>query len=420
MMLGGRLVSLSAILLVLLLQNDAAMAADVEVGVGGEVTEQQQEQKNETRTWPHTNFTVTEFVVAGYNLADYVGPSTVQKMDEDAALFELFENFDISDLVTGNENWDEMITHRQRLERPSLCFYIDKVARKRWLPVMGYKQPKPYALVYANDFKGTEEEVLTAFQQLLPSETDYVAKPSHMSSTKGTWITSHDKESGKTRFSQIAMVLSDDKDPEQMTNAVARSITQNFKEGPHDFESWLLKNVNPGAIVEERYTDLTNEDAPPVEFNVFTIWGKMWTGQYNFVSNQNRWCGGFFYRNGTASVGSARSLPTWIDWPRVVEIAEELGANKDMFRTDIFVGVPAGVKSGKTSGERRKAVKYAVSECELYPTTVFHDAGLSEEAARLWIAGYKTGIYRTIPNTEVPQEFIDTGGYLSADWDTRL
>jgi hypothetical protein len=241
-----------------------------------------------------------------------------------------------------------------------------------------------------------------------------------MSSTKGTWITSHDKESGKTRFSQTAMTLLGDGDPEQMTTAVATSITHNFKEGPHDFESWLLKNVKPGAIVEERYTDLTNEDAPPAEFNVFTIWGKVWVGQYNFVENQSRWAGGFFYRNGTASVGSARTLPTWIDWPRVMEIAEELGANKDMFRTDIFVGVPAGLKSGKTQGERRKAVKYAVSECELYPTTIFHDDGLGQEAARLWIAGYKTGIYRTIPNTEVPQEFIDTGGYLSADWETKL
>jgi hypothetical protein len=215
------------------------------------------------------------------------------------------------------------------------------------------------------------------------------------------------------------MGLSDDNDPEEMLRAVATSITENFKKGPADFESWILKNVNPGAIVEERYTDLGNEDAPPTEFNMFTIWGKVWTGQYNFVTD-TRWCGGFFYRNGTASVGSGRMLPTWIDWPRLVEIAEELGANKDMFRSDIFVGVPAGVKSGKTPGERGKAVKYVVSESELYPTTIFHDANLAEEAARLWIAGYKAGIYRTIPNTEVPQEFIDTGGHLSADWNTKL
>lgn len=419
MMLRGRRVTLSAILLVLLLQNNAALAVDVEVGAGGEVMAQQQEQKNETRAWPHTAFTMNEFVVAGYNLADYAGPNTVQKMDEDAAPFELYENFDISDLVTGNENWDEMITYRQRLERPNLRFYIDKVARKRWLPIMGYEQPKPYALVYADDFEGSEEEVMTAFQQLLPNDTDFVAKPSHMSSTRGTWITSHDKESGKTRFSQNAMTLLHDNDPEEMTKAVAMSITQNFKRGPDDFESWLLKNVRPGAIVEERYTDLGNEDAPPTEFNVFTIWGKVWVGQYNYVTD-HRWCGGFFYHNGTASVGSGRVLPTWIDWPRVMEIAEKLGANKDMFRTDIFVGVPAGAKSGKTAGERKKAVKYAVSECELYPTTIFHDAKLSEEATRLWIAGYKAGIYRTIPNTEVPQEYIDNGGYLSADWSEKL
>jgi hypothetical protein len=340
----------------------------------------------------------------------------VQKTDKDAAPFELFEDFDISDLVTGNENWEEMITHRQRLERPSLSFYTDKVARKRWLPVMGYEQPKPYALVYAHDFEGSEEEVKTAFQKLLPDETDYVAKHSHMSSTLGTWIVSHDKESGVSRFSPIAMEVNYDKGPEAMAEEVAESITQNFKKGPHDFESWLLKNVNPGAIVEERYTDLTNEDAPPAEFNVFTIWGRVWTGQYNFVKNQGRWSGGFIYRNGTMAAGSSSRMPTWIDWPYVVEIAEKLGANKDMFRVDIFAGVPAS--TGKTPEERRKAIKYVVSESELYPTTIFLDDSIAEEAARLWIAGYKMGIYRTVPNTEVPQEFIDRG-FLSAEWDKK-
>jgi hypothetical protein len=118
------------------------------------------------------------------------------------------------------------------------------------------------------------------------------------------------------------------------------------------------------------------------------------------------------------TAGSSGQYPTWFDWPHMVEIAQRLGANKDMFRTDIFVGVPAG--AAKSGEERRKAIKYAVSESELHPTTVFTDDILAEEAARLWIAGYKTGIYHIVPNTEVPQEFIDTGGFLSADWDTKL
>jgi hypothetical protein len=170
--------------------------------------------------------------------------------------------------------------------------------------------------------------------------------------------------------------------------------------------------------VEERYADFENEYAPPGEFNIFTIWGKVWVGQYNYVTDNNRWCAGFVYRNGTMTAGSSSEYPPWVDWPHLVEIAERLGANKDMFRTDIFVGVPAG--AAESGEERRKAIKYAVSESEIYPTTIFTDDILAEEAARLWIAGYKMGIYRTIPNTEVPQEFIDNGGFLSADWDTKL
>jgi hypothetical protein len=81
---------------------------------------------------------------------------------------------------------------------------------------------------------------------------------------------------------------------------------------------------------------------------------------------------------------------------------------------DIFVGVPASVNKalgdGATQGERLKHLEIAISESAYLPATPFFDkVGLPEEAARLWIAGYKIGNYRVVPNTEVPEEFKRTG-----------
>jgi len=85
-----------------------------------------------------------------------------------------------------------------------------------------------------------------------------------------------------------------------------------------------------------------------------------------------------------------------------VEIAEHLGANKDMFRTDIFVGRPASAEPGSP-------LQIGVSESEIFPTTVFVSDRLSREAARLWVAGYVLGIYEVIDNFEVPAEFAERG-----------
>jgi hypothetical protein len=96
-------------------------------------------------------------------------------------------------------------------------------------------------------------------------------------------------------------------------------------------------------------------------------------------------------------------LPDWIPWERLVQIAEELGANKDMFRTDIFVGRPSDLKDPSAP------LEIAVSESEIFPTTEFTNDELSREAARLWIAGYVLGIFDLVDNTEVPAEFLQRG-----------
>ena len=91
-----------------------------------------------------------------------------------------------------------------------------------------------------------------------------------------------------------------------------------------------------------------------------------------------------------------------------------------MFRTDIFVGVPANspvLEPDITKEERMAAVRYVVSENEVHPTEYFHVSGTTdilEEGARLWLAGYRIGRYQVIPNDEVPAEFL-TLGMLSSN-----
>jgi hypothetical protein len=79
-----------------------------------------------------------------------------------------------------------------------------------------------------------------------------------------------------------------------------------------------------------------------------------------------------------------------------------------MLRVDTFVGVPS--VTGSDIDERMEAMVYAVSECEIHPTTRLDlwKPGSEDEGARLWIAGYKVGNYITIPNDEVPDEFLET------------
>jgi hypothetical protein len=134
----------------------------------------------------------------------------------------------------------------------------------------------------------------------------------------------------------------------------------------------------------------------------------------NFIDGEERYLGRWMYRNGTMARGDdSKELDDYVEFSRVVDIAETLGANKDMFRVDIFVGLPAGspaLRADASREERLEAVEYVVNECEIYPTTNFRKwQQLAQDGARLWVAGYKNGNYVTVPNTEVPKEFLETG-----------
>ena len=101
----------------------------------------------------------------------------------------------------------------------------------------------------------------------------------------------------------------------------------------------------------------------------------------------------------TLSPPIVTKLPKWIDWERVIEIGEKLGRNKDMFRTDIFVGVTASSSSSATSpatstststksNSNKNRIRYVVSETEIHPTPLRGYEIIFNEAGRLWLAGY--------------------------------
>jgi hypothetical protein len=234
-----------------------------------------------------------------------------------------------------------------------------------------------------------------------------------MSLSHGTCLVSYDAANGITRYSSNATAVSEEEEfnPELMASFLAEHL--HYK--ATGWESWTLQNVKPGIIIEERFTDLYCFECPPPEFKIFVIWGRVWVVNLDTVEGGNKWTAGFFHRNGTLVATShdfgGNPLETWLDWvdfSRVIEIAERLGAHKDLLRVDIFVGVPAS-SSAATKEERMAKVEYAVSELSFHPTTIFTDDEIIDEGARLWIAGYKMGNYRIVPNAEVPKMFFETG-----------
>lgn len=403
--------------LVLLLQElGAIVITDDGESNGDEVCET---KDIPTAKWVRSKYTHDDFTIAGVNLAEH-------KIEPP---FELYDDFDISWLVTGNEGWNDLLEYRNKLQRPSLSFYVDKVARKRWLPTRGFHQPHIYSMGYASEIDGLYTlDQAKGLHQKLPSKASYAAKPTHMSLLSGNWLVRYDSSTEVTHYSNSGRQFQQD-DGNFSSKKIAGSLVNSLYKPPDPIESWALKNVQPGYVMEELWTAHHDMNAPPEELNMFVIWGRVILGQWNTVRGQNRWCEGFIHRNGTFAtkgktssyVSDARKVPGWMQWDELVRIAEHLGAHKDMFRVDIFVGIPSSAEIPEKNivkervRERSKHLEIAVSECEIFPTTIFPADALPAEMARLWIAGYKMGSYKVIPNDEVPREFKETA-MLSKDF----
>jgi hypothetical protein len=299
-----------------------------------------------------------------------------EPVDASEPPYELFEDFDISHLVKGNETYLELLGYRQNLERPSVQFYQDKLARKRWLPLQGVDQTRLYAHYYADELSetGDIEDEVRFIHELLPKEADYAAKPTHLAQSSGIWLVSYDSDTGKYITTTSAMELEEDDDFDSWV--VARSLAESLRRQCEDYESWVDLHVRPGLTIEERLVDFNWYDRPPTEFHMFVVWGKVVFGQMNYVNWGRRIHGAFINRNLTLHWASDyKKFPhDWIEWtwPRLVETAEKLGANKDMFRVDFLVGIPStspslrsGRREDKVSGQARTPCR---SQHRRFPT----------------------------------------------------
>lgn len=359
------------------------------------------------------HFILDDFVVGGVNLAEY---------EMDHPPFQLYNDFDIKsyimdtdDGLTSRLRWKELLLIRNKLQRPSLSWYVDKVARKRWIAQQKqYPQPRLYFVQYKDELTetGKKEDEWTAILENLPTEHGFCAKPTHMSMTMGNWLVDivpklatggvDDKEevveeNNDAKFTKRAMRLTNDEyyDPKECADSLAEGLQREAT----GIESWALKMVQPGIVIEELFSNHEDRSLPPHEFCMFVIWGKVYVGQWNEVGD-DRYLSGFFYRDGSSAPGCPRSeLPAWIPWEELVALAEVMSQHKDMFRVDMFVGVP------RYSQESAK-LRIVVSESEIHPTTMFCNPFIAEEMARLWIAGYKIGNYELIPNDEVPSDYV--------------
>lgn len=346
------------------------------------------------------DFIVSDFVVGGVNLAQY---------GANHPPFLLYSDFDIGSYVINGPqamDWKDLLEIRNGLERPSLSWYVDKVARKRWIKQeQEYVQPETYFTEYKDQLSdtGKKEDLTMSILANLPSDHGFCAKPTHMSMTMGNWLVDINPNQAagvdETKFTTIAHRLSASAYGEFDPVVCADSLAEGLQREAAQIESWALKNVRPGIVIEELYSHHEDRSLPPDEFCLFVIWGKVYVGQWNSVSH-GRFLRGFFYRDGSGAHDCPFSeLPDWVPWDEMVRVAEGLGRHKDMFRVDMFVGVPRYSEEGAEP-------RIALSESEIHPTTMFCNPFIAEDMARLWVAGYRMGNYEVIPNDEVPEDFV--------------
>ena len=497
-----------------------------------------------TPKFQRTKYTFDSFVVAGgIDLAGFgldhddggdddtspkYSPPLQYDNHELSFVFELFEDFDLSHRLGGNETWIELLEYRRDATHPSLSFYVDKVAFKRWLETfyadLNIDGIRSFLLRYASELHRdlglvshdatshnsnistlqqqaqtttttkSMEQTLVAQELLrwLPADLDYAAKPTHLSCSGGVWLVHNDlatnttyvgngkkkmkayvaggsttipptDKQSKTKHKKDEIsrnhyhsggtaIVSTSDDPR---HEIAEDLSFNLQKvqekcGRTVLESYALRHVRPGIVVEERFTqpikgieragetngrDMNDDEDGAflkggMEFKVFTIWGRAWLIVWRPGMDGVK---ALFFRNGTNLVfdppvtkikskqkptitkepDEIPSLPEWIDWDKVISIGETMGRHKDMFRTDIFVGVAIGTDVSKNGNndDDPTPIRYVVSETEIHPTPLRGFETVFEEAGRLWLAGYymlsRRSALSVVPNTEVPMTFYN-------------
>ena len=390
------------------------------------------------RLFSRTHFTQDEFVVNGVNLAQYGFEETAEPSSEQrqqtmhlSQYYELFEDFSIQQQVSSGHSyhWNRLNRIRHNLaDRPSLSFYADKVASKRTLAARGIPQVQ-HVVRYRHELLSTIAAAAAAdeiLQTLIPQNKSYVAKSSHLCSSFGVHVVKYNATTKQhsllfSKKVNDGEVGNNDQRKKKDYNAteVAYSLWANLQAKPHERESYAIRQVQPGLVIEDRFTSLGGgmDTVPAAEFNVFTVWGKVLLAHYKTGDDLRL---GLFDRQGQVidwKEEKKTELPDWVDWSKVVALAETMGAHKDLLRVDIFVGVPADapiLHNDAAKAQQREAVQVVVNEVAFHSTLKLPKFA-RDEMSRLWLAGYKMGIYRYVPNSEVPPAFVQKGHLSEED-----
>ena len=347
--------------------------------------------------------------------------------------FALYEDFDVSSSVSteesergissngnGNNNlkvYDLLEEHRH-LDHSSLAFYIDKIAQKRYLEANFVPIPTPIVYKYKDEIDDLNQ--VAHIQTLFPNQTDFVAKPSHRHGyAKLVKYDRKDSEYSMGSSPDYGNKMDQDYDPDSIAHTLAHTLNH---AKVHRVDPWSLHFITPGVIVEDRMVSVFDPHQPPIQLNVYMIWGRVWMALWsNYENEDNVVHPSMVYRNGTVVVLPKddsqqhlfREVPDWLPWGRVVQVAEDLAAHKDIYQVNLLVGVSAATArkhqhENLSPEERLEDLQVVVVDTRLDPAVSdFPDRdGLLQEFGRLWFAGYHMGIYRTVPNTEVPSLFL--------------
>lgn len=362
----------------------------------------------------YTDFDVSSFVE---EIASESSPAAMESTDS----HDISRNTNIN-----NKNlkvYDLLQEHRH-LDHPSLAFYIDKIAQKRYLQAHMVPVPSPIACKYKDEILEMSQE--EDIQKLFPNQTDFAVKPSHRNGY--TKLVEYDPEAFKYSAGSsphYASQMDQDYNPSSIANTLTHTLDHGAK--VHRMDPWSIHYVTPGVIVEERMTSVFDSNQPPVQLNVYVIWGRVWMASWsNYNDDDNNNSAeepsnpAVVYRNGTVVVVlkdgdqqyMLREVPDWLPWGRVVQVAEGLAAHKDIYQVNLLVGISAATaRNHRTErlsrDERLDDLQVVVVDTRLDPvmSKLPDRDGLVQEFGRLWMAGYHMGIYKTVPNTEVPSLF---------------
>jgi hypothetical protein len=399
-----------------------------------------------------TVWTIHDFIVNGVNLAQYglerkEGDTHTHKQRRGTVMldkeFELYRDFDMSSfLLQGTDktmeqpkeqdqnneednkmrSTEQLLSYRRRLEHPSLAFYMDRIAQRNYLQSIGIPLPRSHVAMYHDDLdRGRSSKSIgkqqsdadreAELQKLLPANSAFVIKSSHKKG-ESILVSYHDRSGSRKmiRTQKDDSSSSSREEEEYNANTVAHQIAEALKPTKtHFLDPWPTAYIQPGFLIEDRLTGFESVDNPPMKLSVVVIWGQVWMANWRNAEGPGH--AGMVFPNGTVvmdDLGTVK-IPRWAKWELIMQRAEEIAAQKDILQVDFLVGVTAETAHAlahSTRQEKLAKVQIVVSDVKLMPDAKFPHDGLLNEMGRLWVAGYEMGIYKSVPNDEVPTSYV--------------